>query len=252
MKETGPCDDFTGMQCVLPRAVSSAALLAIPVPDLDKIPDKSDDVGSILASNENTYSFSVKVAGSVPMITDDVLAGMLRSEYNDFDRVIVLDCRFHYEFKAGHILGATNLLTRAQMIQIYNDNIGKNVAIVFHCEFSTSRGPTWASLFRKYDREQNLRKYPDLDYPHCFILTGGYANFYTNYSDLCMGGYRHMYDVRDEGPHELRRCQRQYESETSIRRGARTPELHKQREPLDGSSVTAISFFAESQPVGRL
>lgn len=235
------------MECNLPRAASSAAILSLPVPDLDSILSPVPDVQEC----EGDYPFPTEKGQYVPFISATVLANMLNNEYSQLGRVIVVDCRFDYEFKSGHILGATNLRTKAQMMDLYNSYIGKNVVFVFHCEFSSSRGPTWAAMFRKHDREMNIRTYPALRYPKCFILKKGFSEFFTHYKEFCTGVYRLMRDDSD-CPGSFRRSQRLYDIETKGGRYARTPDVHRRKERLDGTTVTGIAFLAESQPVGGL
>ena len=44
--------------------------------------------------------------------------------------------------------------------------------IIFHCEFSSERGPQMSKYLRKIDRGDNL--YPKLKYPELYLLEGGY------------------------------------------------------------------------------
>lgn len=63
----------------------------------------------------------------------------------------VIDCRYPYEFEGGHIRGAQNLFTHEQILEeLVNSktdtpklvaNEPKRNIIVFHCEFSSERGP---------------------------------------------------------------------------------------------------------------
>lgn len=60
----------------------------------------------------------------------------------------VIDCRYPYEFQGGHISGALNLYTHEQIIEEFVnkktepavDGVKRNI-LVFHCEFSSERGP---------------------------------------------------------------------------------------------------------------
>lgn len=49
--------------------------------------------------------------------------------------------------------------------------------IIIHCEFSQKRGPKLLRYLRKRDREINEEHYPNLIYPHIFLLSGGYSTF---------------------------------------------------------------------------
>lgn len=80
------------------------------------------------------------------------MANLLRGDYKDSVASFrVIDCRYPYEFEGGHIRGAENLYTQEQIInQLVNakTEVSKVVPdapmrsiIVFHCEFSSERGP---------------------------------------------------------------------------------------------------------------
>lgn len=81
-------------------------------------------------------------------ITSDTMSKLLKGEFND--RVAsfkVIDCRYPYEFEGGHITGALNLFTHEQILeQLANktdtgaDGMKRDI-LVFHCEFSSERGP---------------------------------------------------------------------------------------------------------------
>jgi M-phase inducer phosphatase len=59
----------------------------------------------------------------------------------------IIDCRYTYEFEGGHIKGAVNLYTHEQILAELNESTeavgadGKRHILVFHCEFSSKRGP---------------------------------------------------------------------------------------------------------------
>lgn len=52
----------------------------------------------------------------------------------------------------------------------------KRVLLVFHCEFSSERGPRMCRYVRQRDRD--LNEYPNLHYPELYILKGGYKDFF--------------------------------------------------------------------------
>lgn len=52
----------------------------------------------------------------------------------------------------------------------------KRVLLVFHCEFSSERGPRMCRYVRQRDRF--LNEYPNLHYPELYILKGGYKDFF--------------------------------------------------------------------------
>ena len=75
------------------------------------------------------------------------MADILRGEYYDsISSCRVVDCRYPYEYNGGHIQGAENLYTHEQIQGILTgkslpEPTGKKDIIVFHCEFSSERGP---------------------------------------------------------------------------------------------------------------
>ena len=59
----------------------------------------------------------------------------------------------------------------------------RRVQVVFHCEFSSKRGPSMCSRLREMDRKFN--EYPLLFYPEVYLLEGGYKEFYGKFPEAC-------------------------------------------------------------------
>lgn len=65
-----------------------------------------------------------------------------------YEKIIIVDCRFPYEYQGGHINGAINI-NRTQDLEEYflgdkNSDLmkgGDKICIIFHCEYSSHRGP---------------------------------------------------------------------------------------------------------------
>ncbi|KAF8309848.1 Rhodanese-like protein, partial [Clavulina sp. PMI_390] len=120
-------------------------------------------------------------------ITAQTLSELIGGAYDSVvESFVVVDCRFDYEHEGGHIPGAINLNTdeaieRAFLVPDGDGKVGKKI-IVFHCEFSVKRAPTFAKQFRSKDRAMNNAVYPRIHYPEVYILEGGYSNFYTQFS----------------------------------------------------------------------
>ena len=71
--------------------------------------------------------------------------------------------------------------------------------IVFHCEFSQSRGPDMLRAVRTFDRRLNLHAYPALSFPQLYLLHKGYRNLREEQPALCepqSGSYVAMDDPR--------------------------------------------------------
>jgi hypothetical protein len=54
----------------------------------------------------------------------------------------------------------------------------KRIVLVFHCEFSSERGPKMSRFLRKSDRQANKDCYPHLFYPEIYLLDGGYKVYF--------------------------------------------------------------------------
>lgn len=82
-------------------------------------------------------------------ITPATLAGLLNGLYNNsIASFKIIDCRYPYEYEGGHIHGAINVYTKDQCLELLNkENVPpqdseKRHILVFHCEFSSARGPS--------------------------------------------------------------------------------------------------------------
>ena len=112
-------------------------------------------------------------------ITTQTLEMILNKERNTKE-VIIIDCRYPYEYEGGHIKGAMNLYTREMIQNTFieqNKNINNSI-LVFHCEFSSERGPKMCRYLREQDRSVHIDCYPQLYYPDMYVLQGGYKSFY--------------------------------------------------------------------------
>jgi M-phase inducer tyrosine phosphatase len=126
------------------------------------------------------------------MITSADLVQFLKN-----NTVVILDCRFQYEYEGGHIIGAlwqgpdTGKLN--DLYVRFRAMYDSGVIIVFHCEFSQTRGPACFQAFRQIDRTNSDRKqYGEPFFSRVYVLEGGYKKFYTTHAELCTGGYRPM------------------------------------------------------------
>jgi hypothetical protein len=93
--------------------------------------------------------------------------------------LVIIDCRFPFEFEGGHIKGAKNFYLPEQVEDYFFKNEKKDLTIIVHCEFSQKRGPKMFRSIREKDRCLNLANYPKLTFPNLFLLEGGYSKFYN-------------------------------------------------------------------------
>lgn len=149
----------------------------------------------------------VKEDGLVRVKAETVRA-LKQGHYDDqVSRYIIIDCRFDYEYEGGHIEGATNATTIQQVEDlllragkgIFADGGDlptpsrsgehtadqKPIVLIFHCEFSLQRAPSFAKTFRSKDRSQNHDSYPKVFYPELYVLEGGYSKFFESHADIC-------------------------------------------------------------------
>ncbi|XP_039607864.1 M-phase inducer phosphatase 2 [Polypterus senegalus] len=134
-------------------------------------------------------------------ITPEMMVAVLNGEFSHLvEQFVIIDCRYPYEFDGGHIKGALNLHMEVEVEDyllkrpITPSSLDKRVLIIFHCEFSSERGPRMCRFIRTRDRM--LNKYPNLHYPELYILKGGYREFFPKFQTKCEPqDYRPMHHV---------------------------------------------------------
>lgn len=124
-------------------------------------------------------------------ISGETLSRVINGEFShEVEKCIIVDCRYPYEYEGGHIKGALNLYTHDGVLQKFlmtpiTSSSDKRVIIVFHCEFSSERGPKLSRFLRSKDRAANKDNYPFLHYPEIYLLDGGYKAFYETEKNHC-------------------------------------------------------------------
>lgn len=155
-------------------------------------------------------------------ISPETLVDVLNGIYDEqVKETIIIDSRYPYEFEGGHITTGVNYFTKerlydemvikrshkntslankshssttAMMMDMDLSNEGEPVPpmkstkrsiVIFHCEFSSERGPSLLKFLRNSDRTLNEHCYPNLFYPELYLLEGGYKSFYENYKAYC-------------------------------------------------------------------
>lgn len=86
-------------------------------------------------------------------ISIHTMAQLLRGDFDEkVESFKVIDCRYPYEYEGGHITGASNLYTQEQILEEFvkqktdnarvdEEQCNRRNILVFHCEFSSERGP---------------------------------------------------------------------------------------------------------------
>uniref|UniRef100_A0A2I3G9F4 M-phase inducer phosphatase n=2 Tax=Nomascus leucogenys TaxID=61853 RepID=A0A2I3G9F4_NOMLE len=123
-------------------------------------------------------------------VNPETVAALLSGKFQGLiEKFYVIDCRYPYEYLGGHIQGALNLYSQEELFNFFLKkpivplDTQKRIIIVFHCEFSSERGPRMCRSLREEDR--SLNQYPALYYPELYILKGGYRDFFPEYMELC-------------------------------------------------------------------
>uniref|UniRef100_A0A7M4E095 M-phase inducer phosphatase n=1 Tax=Crocodylus porosus TaxID=8502 RepID=A0A7M4E095_CROPO len=176
-----PSEEATGLALIRRQSSSSAEIESI----LDS--DQRDLIGDFSKS----YLFHT-VDGKhqdLKYIDSEMIVSVLTGTFASFIKeCVIIDCRYPYEYEGGHIKGAVNLHMEEDVEEFLlkkpippSDN--KRVIIVFHCEFSSERGPRMCRFVRERDRLGN--EYPHLHYPELYVLKGGYKDFFLRYQSYC-------------------------------------------------------------------
>uniref|UniRef100_A0A8B9TEZ9 M-phase inducer phosphatase n=1 Tax=Anas platyrhynchos TaxID=8839 RepID=A0A8B9TEZ9_ANAPL len=143
-------------------------------------------------------------------ISPEMMVAVLSGQFSSFiDSCVIVDCRYPYEYEGGHIKGAVNLPMEQDVEEfllkkpIVPFDASKRVILIFHCEFSSERGPRMCRFVREKDRACN--EYPHLHYPELYVLKGGYREFFPQYQAHCEPqDYRPMHHA--DFKEDLRKC----------------------------------------------
>ncbi|ANB15056.1 putative tyrosine protein phosphatase MIH1 [Sugiyamaella lignohabitans] len=177
-------EEFLSEELNEEKEVEQASIIASPIID--------DDRQSFLAQeNCSIATFTVK-EDPFRRIGRETLCEILDGKYNNvYDRFLIIDCRFEYEYEGGHIDGAINInskdcLEESLLANVDTNKPNEKLLLIFHCEYSAHRGPRMAMHLRKCDRHLNQKNYPRLHYPDIVILQGGYSHFFEKNVDRCV------------------------------------------------------------------
>ncbi|KAF5099038.1 hypothetical protein D0Z00_001798 [Geotrichum galactomycetum] len=191
------------------RVTAAAAVSAAAV----KTDMHSEQLSVLAQKNCPLKSFKVD-QDAIRRIDRNTLCEILDGQHcNLYDRYVIVDCRFEYEYEGGHIAGAVNINTKERLQEALIANspatAGERTLLVFHCEYSAHRGPRMAMQLRQLDREANMERYPLLHYPDIVILDGGYSQFFAGHAARCFPQqYVAMKDNADACEREMDRFRR--------------------------------------------
>nr|XP_022336082.1 M-phase inducer phosphatase-like [Crassostrea virginica] len=126
-------------------------------------------------------------------ITNETVVDVISGKYDDsIGSVLIVDCRYPYEYDGGHVPGSINAY-RPDDVQFILDQHqrmrdeaeGKRHIVIFYCEFSSERGPRMCRNVRKADRNHNMDRYPFLNFPELYIMHNGFKAFFETHQNVC-------------------------------------------------------------------
>ncbi|XP_065920744.1 M-phase inducer phosphatase 2-like isoform X2 [Dysidea avara] len=157
----------------------------------------TQDEDELIGDQSKPYCLPIERGASPPdlkCISPQTVADVLSGSYSHLvNSYTIVDCRFPYEHNGGHIKGAINIWNKDDLLKYFLPDSGlqhscegyRNVYI-FHCEFSSKRGPGMLKFLREMDRKRNgLADFPKLYYPELYLAHGGYKSFYEQFPKFC-------------------------------------------------------------------
>eukprot|EP01029_Cantina_marsupialis_P024378 TRINITY_DN62659_c0_g1_i1.p1 TRINITY_DN62659_c0_g1~~TRINITY_DN62659_c0_g1_i1.p1 ORF type:complete len:403 (-),score=111.41 TRINITY_DN62659_c0_g1_i1:248-1456(-) len=160
-------------------------------PEVEEPPTPTSDGPTLLPTCRMSIHPDLKC------IDGDTLEKLMDGGFEGVKSYIIIDCRYEFEYQAGHIRGARNATDPVGLQEILFDDPpsiaeGKHIVVLFHCEYSQKRAPKLMRELRAMDRLTN--QYPNLCYPEAYLIKDGYRSIFQTHQQLCHGSYRSMFD----------------------------------------------------------
>ncbi|KAK9495696.1 hypothetical protein V1508DRAFT_154544 [Lipomyces doorenjongii] len=192
-------------------------------------------------------SFSVQQDDPFKRIAPSTLVDVLDGRFQQYyDRHVIVDCRFEYEYEGGHIVGAVNVNSLNQLEEMFLNRPPKaRLLLIFHCEYSAHRAPRMALHLRNRDRHLNMHRYPELHYPDIYILDGGYSNFFSSHRSRC----EPQQYVEMTNSNHRDACEREMNKFRKNMRGLRTQSYSFTGVSAFHGPSTSSGIFAEGRTV---
>ncbi|CAO3573169.1 unnamed protein product [Mortierella alpina] len=189
--------------------------------------------------------FDLKPDDTTKRISPETVVNVLEGKFtNQYDLLYIIDCRFPYEFEGGHIKSAVNVNTTDELEELLLQPAitDKRVLLIFHCEFSSERGPRMARHLRNQDRAANASHYPAVFYPEVYVMKGGYSTFFQKNKSYCWPeAYVEMQDEKHSQEFETHRRNFQREFSRTASKGFLGMESKKKNTSHSTSTSTTVS-----------
>ncbi|ELP87380.1 M-phase inducer phosphatase, putative [Entamoeba invadens IP1] len=160
---------------------SISGQIVLPTTPRDTIPQ----VNNVLLSSEKSHV-------GVNSITVNTFKNAV--EHND--NIIVVDCRYPFEFAMGHISSAINVWNEKllkDVFPVYQGAVPIHNIVIFYCEYSGMRAPSLANKLHQLDVSSgNLY----LTYPEIYVIKNGAFDVFNKAKKLFVGSYVAMNDKR--------------------------------------------------------
>ena len=129
-----------------------------------------------------------------PTHNDAINSSAVRCLLESNEQVVFVDCRYPYEYKAGHMLNSLNLWNTNLMINqiidmIRNGVISCSTYILFYCEYCERRAPRRMNALKRYLRCNGINM------PNIYIINGGFRELYSTMEGYFTGYYLPMDDL---------------------------------------------------------
>ena len=137
--------------------------------------------------------------GGIPMIDSNAVKKLLLEDENG---VVLIDCRYFYEYRNGHISSSHNvvfpddcqrgfIIARDKLLNCANhrNSEKRDLVYVFYDDGEANamamhhRATQLFRHIRNLDRLDNMRTYPNLCFPNMFVLKGGFKAFIESSRD---------------------------------------------------------------------
>ncbi|XP_076101747.1 M-phase inducer phosphatase-like [Mytilus galloprovincialis] len=156
--------------------------------DIKAVVTKLEENDDFIADGSRLHTLPTVTGkhADLKIITSQTLTDVLNGDYDDvISDYKIIDCRYPYEFEGGHIRGAENMYLHETILTLLRQPTQDKQIIIFHCEFSSERGPKMLRFLRSKDRDLNKENYPSLNFPEIYLLDGGYKSFFNEQPHRC-------------------------------------------------------------------
>ncbi|ELP93333.1 hypothetical protein EIN_057180 [Entamoeba invadens IP1] len=95
---------------------------------------------------------------------------------------VVIDCRFPYEYEAGHVSHSLNLWNENSLIR-WAHKVTSQSPVFLYCEFSGTRAPNLARCLQRVNKQM---------FSELYLIQGGFCDLYSKASSCVNGFYLSM------------------------------------------------------------